>query len=204
MDTARRRSFLLVCTALASLLVVAACGDDDQGSPSLDAATAAPTAPDEPVETPPAAEDGEAEERPVLGSAAVLSGFEGLDRLDGGRFESDELVGEGEPVVLWFWAPWCPTCRAIAPTVAALAGERDLRIVGVAGQGTVEEMGEFTTSTRTDQLVHVVDPDGAAWAEFGVLTQPTFALVAPDGTVDLLVRPGRDQLVERIDALHGG
>ena len=39
--------------------------------------------------------------------------------LDGTPFDGADLAGR--PAVFWFWAPWCPNCRAEAPQVAAAA-----------------------------------------------------------------------------------
>ena len=51
---------------------------------------------------------------------------ENLREFDDVTFE--EGIGrEDRPVLVDFWAPWCPPCRALAPTIEAIAERFDGR-----------------------------------------------------------------------------
>jgi thioredoxin 1 len=41
----------------------------------------------------------------------------------------EQTVNQTTPVLVDFWAEWCPPCRRLAPTVDELAGEYDRRVV---------------------------------------------------------------------------
>lgn len=101
--------------------------------------------------------------------------------LDGSRFEGSSL--EGKPAVLWFWAPWCPTCRAQGPNVSDLARTYDgeLAVIGVGGldnAGAIEDLAE-----RIPHVTHLVDERGDVWRHFRVTAQSTYTVIDADGEI---------------------
>lgn len=101
--------------------------------------------------------------------------------LEGDSFEGTQLAGK--PAVLWFWAPWCPTCRAQAAGVSRLAEQYTGRVnvVGVGGLGDVNDIRDF--ARQVPGPTHLVDPDGAIWRHFGVTAQSTYVVLDADGAV---------------------
>ena len=82
-----------------------------------------------------------------------------------GDFELTVLAA-GVPVAVDFWAPWCPPCRLIAPTLAELAAEygEQLRIVKLN-----------------------IDVHPAAVGRFGIRSAPTLIVFKDGREVDRLV-----------------
>ena len=39
-----------------------------------------------------------------------------------------QLIREEKPVLVDFWAPWCPPCVSVAPTIEQLSGEHETRL----------------------------------------------------------------------------
>ena len=87
-----------------------------------------------------------------------------LRTFDSGAFET-EVLGSDRPVLVDFFAEWCPPCKAIAPVLEQIAG------------------------THTDLTVGKVDvdadPDIAM--RFGIMSLPTLGVFRGGKMVDRLV-----------------
>ncbi|MBB1513311.1 redoxin domain-containing protein [Tessaracoccus sp. MC1627] len=189
--------FALVA-ALVLTLFAGACAAQttDAGTSSAETSPASPavSAQSSPAGSTEESAGTDSEESPVATSSAPSAPAASLAHLavttlDGGTF--DPATIEGQPVILWFWAPWCTVCRAEAPHINEVVAELDaagspVTLIGVPGRGEVPEMEDFLDDTATGALTHLVDSDGALWREYGVVYQPAFALLSPDGEVEVI------------------
>jgi len=90
----------------------------------------------------------------------------------------------GKPVLVHFWATWCPICRAEQGSIDALA--RDVPVITVAMQsGSREEVIQFL---RKETLSFPVlnDPDGVIAAQWGVRAVPASFIVDGAGQIRFL------------------
>jgi cytochrome c biogenesis protein CcmG, thiol:disulfide interchange protein DsbE len=114
---------------------------------------------------------------------------------------------DGEPLVVNFWASWCPPCVAEMP---------DFERVHQQVQGEVRFVGLNTQDNRADadRLVEqtgvtydlALDPDGALFSDFEVVAMPSTFLVDERGAIvhrhsGLLTETAlRELIAEHLDA----
>lgn len=125
------------------------------------------------------------------------------ETIDGESFDGSSLAGE--PVVLWFWAPWCPKCQGASDEVAKAAKANDkISVVGVAGlDDSVDNMTKFVADHGIDDITNLADPDGKVWKKFEVTSQHTYVLIDGDGKVTFTGSIADAELGAKIAELAG-
>lgn len=96
---------------------------------------------------------------------------------------ADEVLAADKPVLVDFWAPWCPPCRQMGPVVDEIAGEVD-------GEAIVAKLN--------------VDDNPATAAKYGVSSIPRF-IMFKDGeeAKSILGACPKKQLLEPLRGLIG-
>ena len=74
----------------------------------------------------------------------------------------EELIKNGKPVLIDFWATWCGPCRMIAPMVEEIAEEREDILVGKVDVDTQPELAKRFGIVSIPTLVLVKDGREAA------------------------------------------
>ncbi len=117
----------------------------------------------------------------VIGTGKIADLDFTATTVDGSPFEGSSL--EGRPAVLWFWAPWCPTCLAQSVNVSDLAQKYDgeVAVVGVGGLDSTESIGEL--AAQIPYVTHLSDERGQVWRHFRVTAQSTYTVIDADGEI---------------------
>ncbi len=111
----------------------------------------------------------------VSGPAPTLTGV----LLDQKHFSLAAM--KGQPVLVHFWATWCPVCGAEQDTIEALA--KDHPTITVAMQsGAAAAVAEHLNKEALSFPV-LNDPDGAISAQWGVRAVPTSFVVDGAGQI---------------------
>jgi peroxiredoxin len=112
-----------------------------------------------------------------------------LDNVAGGKVRLSEL--RGHPVVVTFWATWCPSCRTEFPDLVQVQAEYSaagLRVLAVNG---LDQEHSRNGTKHVEQFVKDysvtfpvgLDKRGRARSAYGILTLPTMVFVDSSGVV---------------------
>ena len=106
--------------------------------------------------------------------------------VDGERFNGASLAGK--PVLLWFWAPWCPVCRGQISQVEKIASDHEgtLAVVSVGSLDDADAIRSFAAGVTG--VTHLLDESGEVWKHFEVKEQSSFVLL--DATGDKVFSSG--------------
>lgn len=198
-----RRGALIVLVSILAGLLVAGCGGggggpdrttgDGGGQAPLPSGPASSPSGTSPSGTPPSVS---------VDVPAVLR-FQATT-VEGGQFDAATLAGR--PVVLWFWAAWCPRCAAAAGGIRELqsANAGKVHVVGVAGLGSgAQPMRDFVSRHGIGGFPNLADDDGAVYRAFGVRAQDTYVILDAAGATVHKGPLAPAELRSRVTALAG-
>ena len=111
-----------------------------------------------------------------------------LRRGDGSRLRVTET--RGRPLVLHFWATWCPPCREELPALLDYAAEGDVPVLAVSVDSDWSAVRRFLGSDPPPPVV-LAQGDDVAEA-FGVRSLPVTFVVDPAGRLRLRLDGPRD------------
>ncbi|MEU0160998.1 redoxin domain-containing protein [Streptomyces sp. NPDC006261] len=194
----RARTVLPVALA-AVLLALTGCGADSGADDGP--AGALPSGSSSPAQ-PPASSDASGDGTAEVAVPQALRFT--ATTVDGKPFQADALAGK--PTVLWFWAPWCPKCKAQATQTAKVAADYagEANVVGVAGLDRNEAMKDFVADTGTGGFPQLSDEKGELWKRFEVTEQSRYVILDKNGkTVYEGVLPKGEGLAEKVAGLVG-
>ncbi|WP_176560188.1 TlpA family protein disulfide reductase [Brevibacillus dissolubilis] len=107
-------------------------------------------------------------------------------------FELNDLMGKpfaltkGKPVLLNFWATWCPPCKAETPDLVAVSeayGDQVTFIgVNVTTQDTMEDVRRFAADYQVSYPI-VLDETGEVTKQYRVSAMPTSFVLDAQGVI---------------------
>lgn len=91
------------------------------------------------------------------------------------------ILPNNEPILIHFWASWCPTCKVEAPNIQTISEKYNVLTVALKS-GSDSEIEEYLKSRNLNFNV-VNDKDGFFVDKFGVMIFPTTIIYDKNGKV---------------------
>ena len=110
-----------------------------------------------------------------------------LLKADGESVSLSDL--RGRPVLLHFWATWCPYCKRLQPGLNSLYNEyRDqgLEVLGISFREDEGAEPQAVLNERGVDFLTVIDGDDVA-AAYGVKATPTNVFIDRDGNITTII-----------------
>lgn len=93
---------------------------------------------------------------------------------------------KGQPVLLNFWATWCPPCRAETPDLQATHRELGDKLVIIGVNMTAQDNGDIPAFLTEFGVTYPVllDEEGVAARDYNVLGLPTSVFIDRNGIIN--------------------
>ena len=106
-------------------------------------------------------------------------GFE-AELLDGRHLKLSEL--RGSPVIINFWATWCPPCRREIPLLEKYSLNGKLKIIGVNMREDKLVVEKFVQGLNVTFQI-VLDSDGKLVSTYNIIAKPTTFFIDKEGII---------------------
>ena len=201
----KRRLFGFVSVVLAGIFLLAACGNSGEEDTAVLPQVSAVEQNEDTTELQ-ANVSQIADNLPTDFAVTIYQG-DGLSAGDEILFS--ELLADGKPVVLNFWAGLCPPCRVEMPDLQAVsdAYQDDVLLFGLdvgpfIGLGSSEDGRKLLNELAITYPAGTTD-DSNVVREYGILGMPTTYFITPDGEIHetwtgLLTEEKLSELVENL------
>lgn len=89
----------------------------------------------------------------------------------------------GKPVLLHFWASWCPVCELEQGGINSVAANGWPMVTIAYSSGEAEEVKRYMERKGISNWVTIVDNDGELARQYGVIGVPTSYILDSEGSI---------------------